>query len=156
MKKLLMLFGCFLMLNACATAPVQEPVKMQVSINAKFDKVWNAAVKILTVQKYSFKTIDKPSGVLQTEEQVYEGSDVRNRMDSYAKMPFVLFSVWTKMTTSYDILMLAESNGTTTILISANVSGYDMHGKEWHKGTTNGTLENMLLSSIKKELGITD
>ena len=111
---------------------------------------------MLTRDGQILDTIDKPSGVLKT---VGPDKDISPKEFTSYLPPKGFLAGWVKTQISYNIQMLNEVNGKTTIFIDAIVYGYardiDLSGK-WYKGVSNGEAEKWLLSAIKKELGIAE
>ncbi len=72
LKKLLILIGVIFFMG-CAAAPVQRAEPKTMEFQQPFDKVWSAAVRIITVDNdLPIQVIEKDSGIITTDWVTYE------------------------------------------------------------------------------------
>ena len=160
-----LLMCCVFMMNACVSmmpTKEQQEVKTIVSVKASYDKVWKALVQTLMEENYKIKTLDKDTGSIQTEDIIYKDSYAK---DFYAKdqlkkisyMPSIMLSIWNAYKYNFSILLYDIDKENITINIKATIAGYEKNvSGDWIECYSNGTLEQALINSVKKKLGITE
>jgi len=164
MKKVLtflMLASCFLMLNACITAPTAGTTETEVIINSSFDKVWNATISYLVHDGgYQILTQDKASGLIRVTYH-YGGPNVYDKAKArVVSMPAILFASWVDFGGEFQILISAKTPSASSVYIRTvdmfvyrAPIGNELMPKSF-KVSSNGVMENEIVSSVKQQLGL--
>lgn len=81
MKKFSLLVGLAVALPACSVkyrTPAPAPVRTPATVNASFDRTWEAVVSYFADRNISIRTIEKASGIIVAEPAI---ANVHNRRD---------------------------------------------------------------------------
>lgn len=147
MKKLLICF--VLLLSGCSAgskiAPI--PIEPQREFAADFDKTWGATVAALTEMNFSMTSIDKASGLINTNEIVTSEPGMFVSAHLYGERGF---QGSIKEIASAKAL-LKTSNGKTSVRLIVNIKEY-APATGYFAVKSKGVLEKMIYDKIQTAL----
>jgi len=142
-------------LAGCATAPSPAPAVDDTSFFlGRYDKVWDATLKVLEKKSLSIKDINKETGEIVTRFANYSvGPRAHHDLENIAEKPDLRLGLYTQVGYSYTIRITPINDMSTQVKVTANIEAYDKNAtQKWHKCKSNNVLERELLDRIKASL----
>ena len=159
MRKIGLLFTlplAVVLMAGCATAPRGPLVAQRTSavISAPKDKVWPLLVSEVGLN-YPVQAIEKESGLLTTQFVQMPVGFNNSGMENYIFPPGGFLATWNGLKMNMRIMAIESEPGKTMVTINAHYEAFENNvSKSWRVATSNGSVENQILSSIEQKLGV--
>ena len=146
---LLMLF------MGCATPPPPAPMVDDTSFFlGRFDKVWDATLKVLEKKSLTIKDVDKEKGEIVTRFANYSvGAHAHQDLENIAEKPELRLGLYTQVGYSLTIKLTPVNDMSTQVKVTANIEAYDTNvTRKWQKCVSKGVIEREILEQIRASL----
>ena len=145
----------FLTFAGCASAPSLAPMIDDTSFyQGRYDKLWDATLKVLEKKSLAIKEINKEKGEITTRFANYSvGYHAHQDLEKIAEKPEVRLGLYTQVGYSLTIKLTPVTGTYTQIKITASIEAYDTNvTQQWQKCPSKGVIERELLGKIKDSL----
>lgn len=123
------------------------PIEQSRTYKASYDITWAAAVEALTSLNFSFDTIDKTSGLINTGDVITAQSGFLEDSHYYGKRGFMGS---TKEMANAKLLIKEIQRGQTNVRLIVNIKEYGKFG--WFNEESKGVLERKIYDAIELSL----
>ena len=154
-KSLLFVF-IILIICGCATAPNPNRVAQRNSaiFQAPKDKVWSLLVAEIA-QKYPVQVVEKDSGLITTQFVQMPVGFNNSKIENYIFPPSRFLATWEGLRMNMQIIVSETNPAVTTVAINAHYEAFESNvSKSWIVATSNGSVENGILTTVELKLGL--
>lgn len=154
MRRCIVLALIFLIAGCATLEPTDTSPQDTSFFLGRYDKVWEATMKVLEKRSIEVKDIDKENGTITTRFFNYSvGPKAHHDLDKIADRPQVRLALFTQVGYSLQITLLAVNDMSTQVKVKASIEAYDSNAtKKWHPCTSKGTIEQEIIQEIKRSL----
>lgn len=143
-------------ISGCATTPRAPLVAQRTSavIPAPKDKVWPLLVSEVGLN-YPVQAIEKESGLLSTQFVQMPVGFNNSGMENYIFPPGGFLATWDGLRMNMRIMAIESEPGKTMVTINAHYEAFESNvSKSWRVASSNGSIENQIITRIEQKLGI--
>ena len=138
----------------CATVPLQVQ-RTSALIPAPKEKVWPLLVAEVGLN-YPVQAIEKDSGLLSTQFVQLPVGFNNMGMERYIfPPPRGFLATWAGLRMNMGIMAIESEPGKTMVMINTHYEAFESNvSKSWIGASSNGAVENQILTSIEQKLGL--
>ena len=142
-------------LTGCATAAPPGPmVDDTYFFLGRYDKAWDATLKVLEKRSLAIKDIHKEKGEIITRFVNYSvGPHAHRDLENIAERPDIRLGLYTQVGYSLTIKLTPVNDMSTQVKVTANIEAYDTNvTRKWQKCVSKNILEREILEQIRASL----